>query len=70
MDMELNEEIQVLISEKKFDKLKEIVKSTHSVQIAALFSDLGTVDIALVFRLLEKDVAIEVFECLAGCPGY
>jgi magnesium transporter len=64
MDMELNEEIQVLISEKKFDKLKEIVKSTHSVQIAALFSDLGTVDIALVFRLLEKDVAIEVFEYL------
>lgn len=62
--MELNEEIQVLISEKKFDKLKEIVKSTHSVQIAALFSDLGTVDIALVFRLLEKDVAIEVFEYL------
>ena len=51
--MELNEEIQVLISEKKFDKLKEIVKSTHSVQIAALFSDLGTGHCPC-FPLLER----------------
>lgn len=62
--MELNEEIKVLISEKRFDKLKSVLKSTHPVQIAALLGEIDTVDSALVFRLLEKDMAIEVFEYL------
>jgi Mg/Co/Ni transporter MgtE len=64
MKMELNEEVKILIDEKRFDKLKTVLKSTHPVQIASLLGEVDTIDSALVFRLLEKDIAIEVFEYL------
>lgn len=62
--VDLHEEIRTLIGEKRFDRLKGVLKDTHPVLVASLLGELDTVDGALAFRLLEKDKAIEVFEYL------
>jgi len=55
------DEIKELLRGKKFLQLKEYLKSINSVDISSLFDDLKGEEIILVYRLLEKEKAAEVF---------
>ncbi len=55
------EEIIELINDKQYSKLKEILAELDPADIAALFDDLPERNMPLLFRLLPKEPAAEVF---------
>lgn len=55
------EEVKVMIEERKFSKLKKYLEDFNSADIPWFFEELSDEEIILVFRLLSKDVAAEVF---------
>ena len=55
------EEVKVMIEERKFSKLKKYLEDFNSADIPWFFEELNDEEIILVFRLLSKDVAAEVF---------
>ncbi len=55
------DEIILLIEEKEYKKLKEILSDMEPVDIAALYDDLPEKYMPLLFRLLPKEPAAEVF---------
>lgn len=57
-------DIKTLIETKQLDKLKGALNQTSVNQVAELFDELEFKDRAILFRLLNKDMAIEVFEHL------
>lgn len=50
-----------LLSERRFKELKEDLMTMKAVDIASLLSQLDDKEIAIVFRLVPKDKAAEVF---------
>ena len=54
-------EIKEMLNKKEFPKLKEYLKDINSVDISSLFDELKGEEIILIYRLLEKEKAAEVF---------
>lgn len=54
-------EIIDLIDTKHFTQLKEIIKDKNSADIAELMDVLDVINAVIVFRLLPKETAVEVF---------
>ena len=57
----LVENIQNLLKEKKYSELKDILQDMNPADISALFNELPKDRIPLLFRLLPKVLAAEVF---------
>ena len=64
MDHELNyaaEEVQEMLNEKRYRELKAIFAAMEPADIAIIFEDISDKMIPLVYRILPKDMAAEVF---------
>ena len=61
IDLELENEIFTLIDNKGFQKLKQILSELNPADIAVILDDIEEKDLALVFRILPKELAAEVF---------
>lgn len=57
----LLEEIISLVEQKKLGKVKEILSEMNEADIAPLFEELEEKDIPVIYRVLPKDLASEVF---------
>lgn len=57
-------ELQTLLESKKYRILKETLSEMNEVDIASFIEELDTEQVLLVFRLLPKDLALDVFACL------
>ncbi len=55
------EEILIMLEERQFKELREVLENTHPVDIAELFEDLEHKQVLILFRLLDKDKAAETF---------
>lgn len=53
--------IKVLLEEKRYRELKREMRSYNPVDLAELLMELGDKELALVFRMIDKDQAAEVF---------
>ena len=60
MELEL-ERVKELLYEKKFISLKEELKNVQSADVAEIIDELKAKDAIIVFRLLPKEVAADVF---------
>src|SRR5690554_307640 len=58
---EILEEILQLIEEKKYFKIKKILEDLNEVDIAEILDELDLHNTLLIFRMLPKDLAVEVF---------
>lgn len=58
---ELKEKIQDLLQQRTFAELKNYLLEQNPVDIAECFNDLDEKEVSLCFRLLEKELATEVF---------
>ena len=56
-----NEEIIQLVEERNFSVLKPLLCALNATDLASVFDELKPEDIALVFRLLPKDLAADTF---------
>jgi len=61
----MNERILQLIEEKKFTLLKDELRETKPVDIAEVFDELDKKNSIILFRLLMKDQAVDVFAYLS-----
>lgn len=59
--LELEEEIFDLIEKKRFVQLKQILSEMQPADIAEIFEDANLKDIPVIFRILPKELAAEVF---------
>ena len=57
----MEERIKDLLEEKNYKILKTELANMNSSDIAEILSDFDTKEIVKLFRLLKKDVAVEVF---------
>ena len=65
-DMEkLIEMMLQLAEEKKYRQLKEILMEMNEVDIAAFIDELDSEKTVVVFRILPKELATDVFACLS-----
>ena len=55
------EKIEKLIEEKKFNNLREYLEDVNSADFPSMFEELGEEQILLIYRLLSKEKAAEVF---------
>ena len=55
------EDVKLMLEERKFSKLKKYLEDFNSADIPCLFEELKDEQIIVVYRLLAKDVAAEVF---------
>ncbi|MCK8827624.1 magnesium transporter [Natroniella acetigena] len=62
--MEIRERVESLIKKKEMDVLKKEVNEVHVADLLNLMKELKREEQVIVFRLLNKDLAIEVFEKL------
>ncbi|WP_027625477.1 magnesium transporter [Clostridium lundense] len=60
------EEILILIKEKKFTEVREKIINFNPVHIAELIEKLEISDTILVFRMLPKDLAVDVFNYISN----
>lgn len=58
--------VESLMNERKFLAVKELLSTLEPADISDLLVDISPVQRVLVFRLLSKDLAIEVFEHMEG----
>ena len=56
-----NEQILALLEERKFKELKELLETVHPVDVVEILEDLHEKQMILIFRLLAKEEAAEVF---------
>ncbi len=64
MEVEKNyaaEEIEEMLNQKRYRELKDIFSSIEPADIALIFDDIHNDELPLVYRLLPKDMAAEVF---------
>ena len=54
-------EIKDLLKNKRFSEVKEYLKDINSVDISSLFDELKGEEIIIIYRLLDKEKAAEVF---------
>ena len=59
--MEMNEKILSLLREHRFTELKPIVAGMNEVDMALVFEELSRDELLVLFRLLPKDLAADVF---------
>ena len=57
----MEEKIRNLLEEKNYKILKAELSEMNSSDIADIFSEFNTKEIVTLFRLLKKDVAVELF---------
>lgn len=57
----MKEEVITLIEEKRFNNLKEYLQSVNSADLPSLFDELDDENILIIYRLLSKEKAAEVF---------
>ena len=57
----LQEELFELIENKKFQQLKQILSEINPADIALFLEELEEKDLPVVFRILPKELAAEVF---------
>jgi magnesium transporter len=57
----LEETIRVLLGEKKYSTLRDILTTMNAADLAVLFENLKTDRLPLLFRLLPKELAAETF---------
>lgn len=55
------EEILEMLENRQFKELREVLENTHPVDIAELLDEIDNRQMILVFRMLDKDEAAEVF---------
>ena len=55
------EEIVKLLEERKFSVLKPIIAAMNEADIAAVFEEVKTEDLPILFRILPKDLAADTF---------
>jgi len=60
------EEILSLLAQQRFSEIKERLSSLEPADVSEILSEVPTPKRALLFRLLPKDLAIEVFEHMEG----
>jgi len=58
---EILEEILQLIEDKKYFRIKKILEDLNEVDIAEILDELDLHNTLLIFRMLPKDLAVEVF---------
>lgn len=58
--------VESLLAERKFQAVKELLSTLEPADISDLLLDIPQVQRVLLFRLLPKDLAIEVFEHMEG----
>jgi magnesium transporter len=58
---EMLEEILQLIEDKKYFRIKKILEDLNEVDIAEILDELDLHNTLLIFRMLPKDLAVEVF---------
>ena len=63
--MQNNAQVLQLIEEKKFAAAKELLVTMNEINIAALLSDVDAEEMLVMFRLLPKNLAAEVFAFLS-----
>jgi magnesium transporter len=63
--MQGNAQVLQLIEEKKFAAAKELLVTMNEINIAALLSDVDAEEMLVMFRLLPKNLAAEVFAFLS-----
>lgn len=65
LQKEINiDEIETLITERKFTKLKELLSETNPADMAAIFEEIDKKYRLLLFRVLPKELAAETFAYL------
>ena len=64
------DEIDQLMEEKKFRQLREKINDMNEADIAEYLEELSDERRLLVFRMLQKDVASDVFAFLPVCLLY
>ena len=55
------EELTAKLREKRFGEVREILMTLNPVDIAQILAEVGETDLTLLFRLLPKELAAEVF---------
>ncbi|MBQ3545111.1 MAG: magnesium transporter [Lachnospiraceae bacterium] len=60
-EIELEEKIEHLLEEKKYQELKDIILTMNAADISSVFEEMPENKIPLLFRLLPKVLAAEVF---------
>lgn len=61
---EILAEIQAELKEQHWERLKALLRPMNPVDVAGIISEFPAPERALLFRLLDKDHAVEVFEYL------
>ncbi len=61
MEENLIEQIEELIKDRKISKLREILENINSADFPTLFEELDEENMIIIYRLLPKDKAAEVF---------
>ncbi len=56
--------VKSLILEKRYTELKKLLDTLNSVDVASILGDMISEELIIVFRLLDKDIAAEVFSHL------
>ncbi len=66
---EMMQQIRELLDAKQIDQLKQVVNQYSAHEVAEILSAMGTdgqwEDVVIIFRLLNKNLSLEVFELLA-----
>lgn len=57
----MKEQILALLEERKFKELKELLETVHPVDIVEVLEDISKKQMILIFRLLAKEEAADVF---------
>ena len=57
----LQKTLTMLLDEKKYHSLRDILSTMNTADIAAIFNDLDQGCLPLLFRLLPKELAAEAF---------
>ncbi len=60
--MDIIERVEQLIAEKRFEELRRLLKEHHPLEIGEILEELDHNTKGLVFRVLDKDLAIDVFD--------
>ena len=56
-----SEPISMLLAEKKYPVLKEVLSTMNGADVAAIFNELEPAMLPLLFRVLPKDIAADCF---------
>jgi len=63
---DLREEVEPLLAERRFEAIKQILSANNAQDIAELITHQPPKEQVLLFRLLDKELAVDVFEHLSS----